>query len=317
MSDDGQGFIVTSEGVGPAGNFLFPIPGNIHFDDDELMFCAWYEIYNSVPNISAALNNNIFYLLIDGTYSPILTLPDSKYTVDQLNGIIDSFVVLLGGVAGSIVLASANGAYNTLSIAYNYGIDLSYGNLNYILGFTADFYENLVPDTLAIYPSSNPGDINLGINSFSIRMPTLVNDVYGVGVNNGNDFSDIARGMLVPAIYTDAFTVGPNGEQVVPIVNRLPVRIKTKSGAQILVQITDGDGNILGFNQFLRDSYGNPVFDSHVNPFTMRLQTIKPYRISMQTLLKELSLAITAMSKTEIKNIGPGALLTQGKIKEK
>lgn len=123
-----------------ASNFSFQINPPIELPGKWVVALANYSFWNTIKNISVALNNNFLYWRSTPLGSDnLITIPDGAYNITSLNAIIQTAISEQGGIGTNVELIAYPNELNTAFLLNGqYTINLTSGNLNVLLGFNKE-----------------------------------------------------------------------------------------------------------------------------------------------------------------------------------
>ncbi len=206
-------------------------------------------VWWTIPNISAALGNNLVYVSYSGA-PHTLTIPDGLYSITDLSSAIDREFLAATGVAGVISLAPDN-ATQKVTIAISPGgvatqIDFTQANtIRDIIGFNSQ----LVPPAPTAVTYSQLGDNVAAFNSIEFFL--LHSDIVGQGIRVNEVFTQTIAQILIDV---------PPGSQIVSREYNPP-----KSDALGL------QGTTIDRIRFWLTDQNNNLVDTHGEHFSCRI----------------------------------------------
>ncbi|MCP4337738.1 MAG: hypothetical protein GY799_02360 [Desulfobulbaceae bacterium] len=159
--------------------------GNCTIQVDEAT--VWW----TIPNISAALGNNMFYFTHLATPYPI-TIPDGLYSVSDLNNAVDRELVAASGLSGLVTFAADNATQKVEIIINQAGSIIDFTPLDTfrdIIGFDSQ----IIPLTTGSY--SQLGDNVAAFNTIEYFL--LHCDIVGQGIRTNDTYSQTIAQILI------------------------------------------------------------------------------------------------------------------------
>lgn len=214
------------------GSFTTRLSQQMDFTGGDYLV-AFYNgsLYNSIPNFSAALGNNILAYSIDaGINYTNITIPDGIWSVEDLNTFIQAELTA-NGDAGVFTLTPD---YNILRVVLtllnaNIRVNLSLSTIWKTLGFNSGIY---AVTTIG----QNTVDISNGTISYAVRISAITDQAFVDGVNDST-------------IHSFQFNVPPGSLQILtPTPELIWYPVKAQRLDRLDVQIIDNLGRTQDLN---------------------------------------------------------------------
>ena len=197
-------------------------------------------VWWTVPNISALLGNNMFYIEYNAV-NYMITLPDGLYALSDLNNALDREITSATGVAGLINLEADN-ATQKVSITLNVAtiqIDFTQNDtFRDILGFNSQ----LIPD-----PNPSVGSYTMlgnNVASFnSIEYFVLHSDIVPQGIRQNNSFTQVIAKIPINVSPGSQIVFTPFNPPKVPAHN-----LRGSTIDRIRFWLTDQNNNLVNTN---------------------------------------------------------------------
>lgn len=194
-----------------------------------------YSFWNTIPNITAALGNNIIGYRTYGSSGPStsITIPDGSYGLSGLTAIIQS---AMGN--RNVELAAYPNLLNTVAnLSSGYQLDLTLSKINLLLGFNSEI---LTPSSTAFeqFVSENYANFSPNLSSVNFVIEPVVDE--SRSYFNGNQCS---------VLYTTGIQVEANEQQAEAVFPFQFIRCGVQQLNNITVRITDQNFVDLNFSQ--------------------------------------------------------------------
>jgi hypothetical protein len=259
----------------PAGNFTANINPGVPLDirKKNKIALQFFQIWNTSPNISAALNNNVIQYY-NGVSIKTVVFPDAGYQIADICNFFNQQVGLNGDNNSSLGPGDVpNTNYITLSpflstttqviVAGTYELILNAGaavNMANVLGFLPLIYPNgTYPGPLVV--GQNQANIT-GISSFTINIDNVLT---GGSSYTGNPLTNsVGYGS---AIWQDSFSNGFGSLYKLIIPERFWLNVaQIPLLTSIKVTILDQNGKIIDFGQ-------NGNYQNNPSSFTLLISS--------------------------------------------
>lgn len=183
--------------------------------------------YNSIPNVSSALNNNELHIFLDSEEKPfIIEIPDGTY---ELQDLID---FILGDHISKLAKLSLKLNKNTMDVQINCEgatIDFTQPNsIGLLLGFSKD---------RKIKPGTEYSDLLIDVNPINtvrVQCNLVKSNIYDLERNDNT-------------IYEFPLDVDPGERIVERPANLLYYSINTDAIHELALRITDQSGKLIDF----------------------------------------------------------------------
>ena len=192
---------------------------------------TWYSFYN----VSADYGNNVLRYSSDGGVTfKVITVPSGQYSYTQLDSAINALIVANGDVANNInILANFSELKFILKVTAPYQVDLSFGNIYQLLGFSS---AQIVAPITATTQGLLSANIQNGVNEIYVNC-SLVN-----GSWYNNQVGEVLNSFLPST---------PAGSNILVTYNNpiyVPIRTDTQYIRSVHVYLRDNLGRRVNLN---------------------------------------------------------------------
>jgi hypothetical protein len=254
----------------PAGDFTTVFTPALDLSDGDYEVALLDGIlWNSVPNISAAIGNNTLSYSPDGGSSNFtVTFPDGVWSVNAIASFLADQISVQGNDPANLVLVGFPSPNLTqFQITSPYTVTLpfqplnnKFGSIAFILGF--DRSQQGGPLTVTT-TGNNTANVSNGFSAFLINFPGLV---------DGSTI--LTNGTTSSAIFAGTWTVPANARNPLVVFYPAFVKVTQKYIQSIQCRVTNQDGIIpMDFNQGPVE-FGNPDFSNSSSQFSLVFRKI-------------------------------------------
>lgn len=222
-------------------DFSIDVNPSINVGQDAEICLANVSVWNSLKNISVKLGNNVVrYSPDNGVSFKLITLQEGSYSIPALSTAIQSGISGYGDIPTNIVLLPN---YNTLKVDIicinNYQLDLSFGNLYVLLGWSNVLVSSSGSGTL-------DANVNLGVQSWNVYCNLVAPETsYSNGSSSSSIFSfspNVGSGELI--------NITPQNLIFLPIaspnIGRVQIRLTDQIG-RTLDNLSDNEATSIVF----------------------------------------------------------------------
>lgn len=190
---------------------------------------SWYSWYN----VSQLYGNNVLRYSPDGGATwKVITIPGGQYSYTQLDSAINALIVANGDTANQInILANFSELKFILKVTAPYQVDLSFGNLYQLLGFSSAQIASVITSTTQGLLSAN---IQNGVDEIYVNCSLV----------NGSWFNNVGAGEVLNSFLPNS----PAGSNIL-ITYTNPIYVPLRSDTQYIRSV----------HVYLRDNLGRRV----------------------------------------------------------